>query len=283
MSFAGLKFATEPSSEPITVADVRAQTRNDYTEEDSLIGGGFIRAAREYVEQATRRAMMPQQLRFSMRTWPGRDYTNGLQAYTTLAQYYRWNYFQLPKPPLVGVDSITYLDTSGVTTPMVEGPDFIVDAESEPGRVYLPFGQVWPTAILQMGAPIIVTYRAGYPAFSGVMTTTGSTGTWLSGDKFVPALQGTRVNVNGKSSGVLSVVDDQHLTFVSPADENASPGVPYTANAIPMRYRHAMIMLAAHYYSIREAVIVGKTTAISSKAVEMAVDDLLGQPVRMSI
>jgi hypothetical protein len=33
----------------------------------------------------------------------------------------------------------------------------------EPGRIVLPYSQIWPTDILMPGAPIRITYVAGYP------------------------------------------------------------------------------------------------------------------------
>jgi hypothetical protein len=66
----------------------------------------------------------------------------------------------VPKPPLVAIDTIQYytLANALVTVP---SSIYYVDASSEPARVVLNYGQLWPVDTRDRAA-VVVTYTAGY-------------------------------------------------------------------------------------------------------------------------
>jgi uncharacterized phiE125 gp8 family phage protein len=68
---------------------------------------------------------------------------------------------RIPKPPLQSVSSIKYKDDDGTETTW-SASGYIVDTDSEPGRVVLAYGESWPSVTLYPAAPIQVTYVAGY-------------------------------------------------------------------------------------------------------------------------
>jgi uncharacterized phiE125 gp8 family phage protein len=64
----------------------------------------------------------------------------------------------LPRPPLVSVDSIAYVDPENVTRLFV---DPAIDTASEPGRIQPEVGLVWPVVRDVIGA-VQIEYTAGY-------------------------------------------------------------------------------------------------------------------------
>jgi uncharacterized phiE125 gp8 family phage protein len=137
-----LKLATAPASEPVTLAEAKAHLRVDISDDDTLIDG-LIASARRYFEEAARRALITQTWRLSLDGWPSGDE------------------IELPRPPLQSVTSVIYKDQDGNATTWAAA-NYIVDTDSEPGRIVLAYGQSWPTGVLYPANPIQITYKAGY-------------------------------------------------------------------------------------------------------------------------
>ncbi len=143
-----LTRVVEPSDEPVTVREFRDHSRVELHDDDALIEA-YLQAAREYVEGATRRSLMPQTWRLSLSAWP------------------QTNWIELPRPPLQSVTSVIYIDEAGQSV-TVDSDTYIVDTDSEPGRIVLANDAGWPWGDLQAGASIRVTYVAGYAEMSAV-------------------------------------------------------------------------------------------------------------------
>ena len=69
---------------------------------------------------------------------------------------------ELPRPPLVSVSSITYLDTAN-TSQTLSSSHYTVDSHNEPGRIVPSYNSIWPEVLDHVNA-ITVTYVAGYGA-----------------------------------------------------------------------------------------------------------------------
>ncbi len=140
---------TAPAYEPVTLANTRTHLRLTATgspashPDDSYIES-LITAAREYAEIFTRRALITQTWDMWLDDWPADDY------------------FELPKPPLQSITSITYKDTDGTSYSLTEGTDFVVDTDSTFGRVVLEWDESWPTTSLHPKNPIKVRFVCGY-------------------------------------------------------------------------------------------------------------------------
>jgi len=132
-----------PASEPITLTEAKAHLRveTDFTEDDTIIGT-FISAARESCEARTGRQLVTATYALRLGGFPCGDS------------------IELPKPPLVSVSSITYVDTDG-TTQTLSTDVYEVDPYTTPGRVVLKYAQVWPTTRSQRNA-VTITFVAGY-------------------------------------------------------------------------------------------------------------------------
>lgn len=66
---------------------------------------------------------------------------------------------ELPKPPAISVDSITYTDTNE-TEQTLSADDYEVDTASEPARIKIK--STWPLTYARMNA-VKITFKAGYP------------------------------------------------------------------------------------------------------------------------
>ncbi len=135
-----LVLITPPATEPVTLEEAKLHCRVDHAEEDALIEG-FVTAAREYAEAFTHRAFVPQ-------TWE-----RVLGVFPAV--------IRLPKPPLLGVESITYLDPDGVVQTL-DPAVYQVVGEAEPAAVLPAHGPCWPAVQPRPGA-VRIRFRAGYP------------------------------------------------------------------------------------------------------------------------
>lgn len=144
MALALVEAATD---QPITWTQVQQQLRLQGLDDDAeFVAGTIIPAVTDRGEMATQRAFLPQ-------TW---DYV--LDAFPIE------NYIEIPKPPLISITYVQYVDMLGVTQTW-DPSKYLVQAPVGPrcarGRIALPFASVWPIAIPQMGA-VTIRFQAGY-------------------------------------------------------------------------------------------------------------------------
>lgn len=139
---AGFKVITPPASEPVTLAEVKAQLRIDAadTDYDSILTP-LITASREWCEGYQNRAYTAQTLEIALDNWPDCE-------------------FKLKRPPLQSVSSIKYTDTDSVETTWAAA-NYIVNDYQEPARIVRAYNVSWPTATLTPVNGIKVRYVAG--------------------------------------------------------------------------------------------------------------------------
>lgn len=125
-------------------ADVITMTGD--TTDDALIAI-WIKAAREYCEGFTNRALATQTIE---------AYYNGFPSFL--------NHIELPKPPLQSVTSVKYKDYAGVETTLAVTTQYLVDTDSSFGRIVLPYGVAWPCFIPYPVNPVTIRFIAGYYA-----------------------------------------------------------------------------------------------------------------------
>jgi len=175
-TYANLKLVTAPAVEPLDLLTAEgfhrvASDAGGPVDQDFL---SLIVLARQQCETVMRRALLSQQWQLSLRSWPGRDYQNWPQGVNQgYDAYYRFDHVELPYPPLASVQSVTYTDTSGAVFTMPQGNvagGYNVDVNFEPGRIVLPYSQIWPTTILLPGAAIQILYTCGYPDVATLQT-----------------------------------------------------------------------------------------------------------------
>lgn len=138
--------------EPVSLLTAKKQCRVEIDSDDDLIGI-YIKAAREYCEKQTDRAFLQQTWRLTLRTFP----RHRLNRHSGRPwETFRLPAILLPKPKLIGIVSITYLDITG-TRQTLDPSLYTFNPDAEPARVTPAPGKFWP-----FGTEVQVTYTAGY-------------------------------------------------------------------------------------------------------------------------
>lgn len=133
----GLRRTTQPAIEPVTLDQAKSHLRVDVDDDDALIQD-LIVTSRITCEKLLRRSLISS------------EWTLTLDSFCELTF--------IPRPPLISITSIGYVDSNA--TPQIMPPtDYRVDATGDLGRVEPT--QSWPITADQMNA-VTVVYTAGY-------------------------------------------------------------------------------------------------------------------------
>lgn len=188
----GLRRTVAPTLQPVSLSIFKMHAEVYHDDQDILLSE-YLDNAADYVEA------------YQNRCWRQSTWQAVYDSFPCDGVFY------LPRPPLASVTSITYLDLAG-DSQTLSTSSYVVDIASEPGRVSLAYGELWPDTIEQNGC-VTVTYVAGYSS----------------------------------------------------------------ASDVPSRVKQAIRIIAAHYYSQREPVVVGEriSNAILSATDLMDQDRLL--------
>ena len=161
-----LKLVTAPATEPVTLTEAKAHLRVTGTDEDTLITS-LIVTARQAAEEFTRRAFITQTWDYALDAAGlgvcaayGEGWAEGIDAVSLK------DAIEIPRPPLISVTSVKSYSTGNVEA-VFSSSNYFVDTLSEPGRIALNLGQVWPTDLRAANA-LIVRFVAGYGAASTV-------------------------------------------------------------------------------------------------------------------
>ena len=162
-----LKLITPPAVEPVSLAETKAFMALDasFTQDDAVIVS-LITAARTYAEHYCTRAFYNQTWQLSKDWFPffmGESTlpaTGHNEGYWTWAYYFNGVTFRIPRPSLVSVTSITYLDSTG-TQQTIDPSTYYADTASEPGRIVPKAGSYWPWADSYFPGGVQITYVAG--------------------------------------------------------------------------------------------------------------------------
>lgn len=139
MRFAGFDITTAPTTEPVTVAQVKEQWNQMCDVDDDKITF-LIKVARDFLENYLHMAFMPQTITMKMDCWK--------------------TVIRPVRPPLTLVSGIQYKDANG-DTQTFSSSGYIVDTITKPGRISLASGYSYPSIINELGA-INIVYVAGY-------------------------------------------------------------------------------------------------------------------------
>lgn len=155
--------STTPIVEPVTLADVKAHLVIGDSTDDTLLTS-FITVAREACEDITGRAIPLQSQIVTLDRWPhngAEEWWDGVRD-GVMSFYGRGAYIEIPRPPLVSVESITVYDDTD--TPAVwASSNYYVDASdtNHPGRVCVRAQSVPPIG-LRTRAAVEIACTVGY-------------------------------------------------------------------------------------------------------------------------
>jgi uncharacterized phiE125 gp8 family phage protein len=155
-----LKLITPPEIEPVTLAEVKLHAHIDHSVQDSILEG-WITTARMLAEDYQRRAFIGQMWEVAFDSYPETP-------------------IYLPRAPLIGVVSIKiydYLNAETVLYSVADNPittteeagidfstnsDFLIDTDSEPGRIGFAYNKTWPSTTLRSMSAVKIRFAAGY-------------------------------------------------------------------------------------------------------------------------
>ena len=144
----GLSVIQAAASRPVSLADTKGHCRVDGTDEDALLER-LIGMATERAEAITGRVLVTTQLRLTLETFP-------------------IDVIELPCPPLVSVEEISYLNEQGGRVALDQSAgDFDAITDELIGRVVPGWGKRWPVARRTPGS-VHIDYTAGYGAAADV-------------------------------------------------------------------------------------------------------------------
>lgn len=138
----GLLRLVAPTTFPVGVDEVRARLKIDDEDDDEIGLKRLIAAATRVVENRTQRALITQKWKVTLDAFPCGAV------------------IQLPRPPLLSVESIKYIDLNGVEQTL-SSDDYVVDTSTYIGTVYPAYGKSWPSTRSERQA-VRITFFAGY-------------------------------------------------------------------------------------------------------------------------
>lgn len=139
----GLVVTTPGAVEPVTLAELKGHMRIDGDEDNAQITI-YNAAARGTVERYLNRQLITATFQYTLEQFPRGE-------------------FILPRPPLISVDTIQYVDTAGDTQTWASG-NYQVDTNQEPGRVKPVTTASYPSTQSDTYNAVTVAYDAGYGA-----------------------------------------------------------------------------------------------------------------------
>lgn len=143
-----LAVTVAPAAEPVSLAEAKAHLRVLHSSEDTLIAR-LVSAAVSHVERVTGRALVTRTIELRLPAFPDDDP------------------ILLPRPPLIAVASVTYVDTAGATQTLSSDKYTVtIDAEGY-GAIVLDPDEAWPDTD-ETPRAVRVTYTAGYGAAADV-------------------------------------------------------------------------------------------------------------------
>lgn len=144
-----LQRTVDPTESVITLAEAKDHLRIvDDNTQDSLIQG-IVSSAESYIETVTNRALLPQTWRAFWECFP------------------REHYLEIPRGPVSAVAHLKYTDSTGAQSTWAS-TNYIVQTEKEPARIWLTYGNIWPSVVLRPGIAIEVEFTAGYANIAAV-------------------------------------------------------------------------------------------------------------------
>jgi len=137
------KLITAPTSEPVTVTELKSQLRITSSSQDTMLGV-LITAARQHVEEYLRYSIVNTAWELYLDSFPKSGESIWIQ-----------------KSPVNAFTSLKYIDTDGVLQTLVKDTDHVVDMVSKPARVYEAWGKNWPSP-RNIPNCVILKFDSGY-------------------------------------------------------------------------------------------------------------------------
>lgn len=174
MRYRSLVRASEPASNPVTLAEAKLHLRIDNSDDDTLIGN-LITAATRWAEDYCDRTFCQTQWQMRLDSFYGAigsPVQFGLKADGNNIEGRQGTVPQLdvelPRPPMVQAGTATsvtiaYTPSVSGTTATLDATEYRVDRQATPGACRPLYGRTWPTHLMDQNS-VTVTWWAGYSA-----------------------------------------------------------------------------------------------------------------------
>lgn len=136
---------SKPQAEPVGLEEMKAHLRIDYDKEDALIEQ-YITAARTRLERLTGRCFVEQEWELQSDSFESA--------------------IEIPKPPTVGLVSVTYISSAGPEV-TVDPADYALVQGGEFQPATLIWNTAFPTSLATRGDAARIRFKAGWPAETG--------------------------------------------------------------------------------------------------------------------
>jgi uncharacterized phiE125 gp8 family phage protein len=140
-----LRIVEKPTSDPVSLAEAKAQLRipSGSTTNDIIVQG-LIPAATRFVQSLVQRVFVPQVLEWVLPAWR--------------------HELCIPIAPVAkdGINSIKYVDWSTETERTLDPSLYVVQPKGASVRIFPKFGTAWPLVFSFASEPIVVNFDAGY-------------------------------------------------------------------------------------------------------------------------
>ena len=141
-----LQELTNPAQPALLLERVKDHLRVEHYEDDTYIDL-LIEAATDHAQRYTRRQLI------------NRDFILYLDGFPRDSRI-----IKLPKPPVSAISYVQYTDTGGTTGVTFAASKYHTDFISEPPRIALKTGEVWPSTECNTPNSVQIEYTAGYGA-----------------------------------------------------------------------------------------------------------------------
>ncbi len=135
------KISIQPTSEPVSVEEVKEYARIDGSEEDNLLTS-FIESSRIKVENFLGKALINRTMELTFDNWSK-------------------HIILLPSPPLVSITSVVTLDEDDTAT-TYDSDNYYIRTEAIPGEIIIKKESTLPTNTERDKGGYKITYVAGY-------------------------------------------------------------------------------------------------------------------------
>lgn len=260
-----LELVSAPQGRIVSLKEAKTNSKIEDDSEDGLVSD-LILQAQEYLEGLIegQRQLMPAVYDLPLACFPP-------------------DVFPLPRPPLLGVLSVSYRDLNDTLTTPSASLYNVRTPWKQPGSIERSPYQIWPVVFADRPYPVTVRFMAGYgAAFTADATTNVLTlsGRHLENEAVIRLVstttlpggldQYTDYYVRDSSAATFKVATTLGGSAVDITD--AGTGTHFVAMP-PVQAKRAVLLLVGHWFLNREASLKGTI----SKEVEFSVSSLAQQ------
>jgi uncharacterized phiE125 gp8 family phage protein len=187
VQYRSLTRLTQPTTEPVTLAEAKHHCRVDGTADDSYIAS-LVTAAREWCEAYCDQTLLHTQYRMTLDSFPIE--------------------IELPRPPMATAGTFTTVvityTTDNQNTATLSANEYRVDRDSKPGVVRTLYSGSWPSHLLDYNA-VTVTWWGGRDAVADQRFKNAVL--WLVGYWFERRMAADATSMSEIPFGVKSLLD----------------------------------------------------------------------------